>query len=246
MQSIRAISGVAITGLTLSLAAFGSARAGAQSDSTNTVQGTTLGPRVWGLEFEFEPQDFRGSATLAAKRHFTTQTALRAGVVLVYSENTGSGKNVTTSPTSSVVDRTPNTYNQSRSAEFFTHLVHYVLVRDHLGVFYEVGPFIEFSDDRADLDVMRADSSGYHLARDVQGWNWGVQGGLGFEWFFRGRLSLGARWGAAASYGNGWTENRSRDYSSGGILTSTSVGRTDSRNADVRTTPTVLILTAYL
>ncbi len=207
----------------------------------------TLRSGAWALEFEYEPELFRGevrAATISAKRHFTRGTALRAGAVVSYVEEESERRSDTPGPATSGGITTSRTEDDAVS--FFVHLVRYARIGGRFAAFIEAGPFIQFSDDRLYDRDTAANGDITEYDHDTRGTSWGIQAGPGFEWFFSRRVSLGARWGVSVSYGNGSDRYSGWGLSASGVYTQDRKIRSDSRTVDGSTTPSVVILTAYL
>ena len=206
----------------------------------------------WGLEFQVQPSVFgypTNMAGLAIKRLFTDRSAVRFGLMAGIGSSDGSGLDQTDRafPGDTVqVTSSLATYFDNRDVQAFLHIQHYMSVGARVGITVEAGPTVRWlSSEDGRTEEFPAPRGTYITASDRDIWYYGGDVLFGFEWFFRSRVSLGARYGFTALRNEGHETWHYDFYNPND-------GAWDRRATDnrtdgfvVQTTPTMLSLTAY-
>jgi len=209
----------------------------------------------WGLEFQVQAplfsSGYTGAAGIGAIRHFTDRSAVRFGVMVgINSEDTDGTRNldhVFPGDTLQTVVQIPS-YTDHRDVSAFLHLAHYVAVGTRMAMLVEGGPSARWiSDEFGGTEAYPGLNFSYYSASDRDWWSYGGDLQLGFQWFFRGRLSLAGRYGLTAQR----TESKeTREYDAYGDYYGYPAHdrRFDKIHSDgftVQTTPAVISLIAY-
>lgn len=111
-------------------------------------------------------------------------------------------------------------------------------------MFLAGGPIYHWNSTH-DTEHFVSDGGDVVLQFDTSGWTTGLDLGIGFEWFFQNRLSMGARYGVAGLYGKS-TIDRS-ETESGSIPAQDSIYQDSSHDKTFtfQTDETLVTLTAY-
>jgi hypothetical protein len=210
---------------------------------------------AWGLEFQVQApllsSNYSGAAGIGAIRHFSDRSAVRLGMMVgINSEDSDGTRTVDHAfpyDTTRVSGQAPG-YSDSRDVSAFIHLAHYMSVGTRLGVLVEAGPSARWiSNEYGSTDVYpySPGTVTYVYASDRDSWSYGGDLQLGFQWFFRSRLSLAGRYGITGQRTESKQTQQSGfyNYSDGTheILSSD----THSDGFTVQTTPAVISLIAY-
>ena len=139
---------------------------------------------------------------VAAKRHFSDRGAVRLGMMVGISTSDVEGVERVDQyfPYDSVfavggVDG----ITERRDVSGFVHLARYVGVGSTMAFVIEAGPTVRWiSEEYARTRVYPPPGGVYANADDRDMWLYGLEIQGGFEWFFRRRLSLAARYGFSA------------------------------------------------
>jgi hypothetical protein len=206
---------------------------------------------AWGLEFQVQSPfgSYTGAAGIGAIRHFTDRSAVRLGVMVGISSQDTDGTRtldrVFPYDTLHTVGQIPS-YFDHREVSAFLHLAHYVAMGTRLGMLVEAGPSARWlSEEYGGTQFFPNDT--YFNAGDRDMWSYGGDLQLGFQWFFRSRLSLAGRYGVTAQR----TESKQTDqYDSYGSYYGYAVydrhfDESHSSGFSVQTTPAVISLIAY-
>jgi hypothetical protein len=229
---------------------LGSSPASAQ-DSAEESPKHSLRPGAWALEFDVRPSlsGSFGAAGIAAKRHFTTRSALRFGFLVGISGADAEGER--TVDRAFPYDTTQTTgeieaYTDRRDVSLFLHLSRFLGVRDRFGVILEAGPTARWiSEEFGYVDVYPAPQGTYRRAGDRDSWSYGWDMVAGFEWFFSRRLSLAGRFGATALLTDTDQTEAYEFYNPNDGYWDRRLDTTHSEGFSVQTTATVISFTAY-
>ena len=211
----------------------------------------------WGLEFQVQAplfsSGYTGAAGIGAIRHFSDRSAVRFGVMVgINSQDTEGIRNQDTAfPDTTVhADVQIPSYSDHRDVSAFIHLTHYVAVGTRLGMLLEGGPSARWiSDEYGRTEAYLGPYGTYFYAADQDSWSYGGDLQLGFQWFFRSRLSLAGRYGITAqrteSKGTNQFDYYSGDDVYGGSIHDRRFDDFHSNGFTVQTTPAVISLIAY-
>lgn len=213
---------------------------------------------AWAVEFAINPTfdygfGFTGSATLAAKRHYSPGRALRFGVNAGFNEDESDGTQGHASfyppydPFPEVVEGTVSRHSESHAYSAFLHYIRECPVRDHVAIFGELGPSLRFAQSDSHSEYISGYSTpslgtydDHSVTRSVA-----LDVNLGFEWFFTNRLSFGARYGAFVAYQWGSRSSGGSDVALDGTRFSRTEENLDTKGADAGTNRATVTLAAY-
>lgn len=160
---------------------------------------------AWAAEFQVQPSFISYPSTgfgVAAKRHFSDRGAVRLGVMVGISTLDVEGVErldryfpydsvFAVGGLDGITDR--------RDVSGFVHIARYVGVGTTMAFVIEAGPTVRWtSEEYARTRVYPPPGGVYVNADDRDTWLYGLELQGGFEWFFRRRLSLAARYGFSA------------------------------------------------
>lgn len=209
---------------------------------------------AWAAEFEFDPNlGYTGSATLAVKRHHSPGGALRLGVNVGFIEEERDGRadqviyDPPYYPTPTGGGGSVDRHIELHSYAAFLHLVREWPVRDRVAMFGEIGPAFRYTESHyyseyiyGITDPARDSYDEVYLKRSAA-----LDVGLGFEWFFSKRVSLGARYGAFVAYQWGAVNFERRSVQLNGPSYSEGRERSDTKGFEARTNRATITLAAY-
>jgi hypothetical protein len=149
---------------------------------------TPLGPGVWSVELGLSIDDSFDQGTISLKRHMSEKTAFRIGVGAQFNEIDAEGDLLDTTPPSS---GDAAQYVSSGVYSAFLHYVRYGMVSDRVATLFSLGPVYQTfrSTQRQSFDVGTPSFQEFENAQEQE--LYGLEIGLGVEWFFTRRLSLG-------------------------------------------------------
>ncbi len=206
---------------------------------------------AWAVEFEVQPKlsGYYGAAGVAAKRHFTMRSALRFGILVAIDDSDAEGTSYldTGNPygTTLATGEIEN-YSDRRDVSLFFHFIRFLGVGDRFGIFLEAGPTARWiSEEYGYVDTYPVPQRIHRRARDRDSWNYGLDAGAGFEWFFSRRLSLAGRYGISALLTDTDQTGFYEFYDLNGGYWDRRLDITHSDGFNVQTTPAVISLTAY-
>lgn len=160
---------------------------------------------AWAAEFQIQPSIFSYPSTgfgIAAKRHFSDRGAVRFGMMVGISTYDVEGVERLDRffPYDSVFSTGGlEGITERRDVSGFIHLARYVGVGSTMAFVIEAGPTVRWtSEEYARTRVNPPPGGVYANADDRDTWLYGLELQGGFEWFFRRRLSLAARYGFSA------------------------------------------------
>ena len=152
---------------------------------------TALGPGVWSVELGLDIDSSTDPAgAISLKRNMSENAALRIGVGAQVNEQDLEGDVESTSPVSSV-DRAQRLSQEQYS--LFLHYVRYGMLSDRVATQFSYGPVIQTSAVNSRLST----SEGTPSFSESEIWQkemaYGLEIGLGVEWFFNRRFSVGGQ-----------------------------------------------------
>jgi hypothetical protein len=178
------------------------------------------------------------AAGLYIKRHLSRGSALRAGVDFSLDESTGSSPPGYATPYSA----NSRSYGVTVSGEYDRYLAS----TGQVAVFVGIGPYwtrgrnlYEYSETRV---LAPGELYGYNDRREIRTWELGGTAVVGFEWFFRPRLSVLGRVGAGLGFGERHESEDTREF---GLYNSARGSRLNSTTVSAGTSTAALGLSAY-
>ena len=160
---------------------------------------TALGTSAWSLEIGTNVGSGANDGSFAIRHHSGASTAFRFAVEVNLNESDGDGTITTTgSP-----DIDADLYSSSSGTDFSVQWMHFTPIRDNVTATFAVGPVVEVQRQvfRIGFGLGTASFSGGEGR--LTSTTYGVDLGLGMEWFFNRRLSLGGQTGLRATTGSG-------------------------------------------
>jgi len=135
----------------------------------------------------FGPQD-----GISVKAHFSDRGALLLGAALSLDESTGK------SSPSEMLDRINNRYY---TVTVTSQIQEYVDARGPVTIFLALGPY--WNRARSSYEETRQSPAAtiQNYKSERKSWEVGATGGVGFEWFFKRKLSVVGRVGASLALG---------------------------------------------
>lgn len=161
---------------------------------------TALGTSTWSLEIGTDLGAGNTDGSFAIRKHSSASSAFRFAIEVDMGETEGTGTITDTGSPDLDVEQN----FKSHSIGLLIQWMHFAPIRDNVTATFAVGPVVEFerSSTRStdgirgqpgfDEDEFRFNSTAF-----------GVDLGLGVEWFFSRRLSLGGQTGLRAVTGSG-------------------------------------------
>ncbi len=220
-----------------------------------------LRPGAWAAEFELDPSyrydfGFSSGVTLSAKRHHSAQSALRFGVSVGFNESKDEGEtsyeryNIYDNPSFRSNRGTTERHGENHAYALFLHLQRYHSVKDAMSIFWELGPSLRYNEsDYTTEYIYPFQAYGpVEINRDsysVVLRSAALDLSLGFEWFFKRRLSLGARVGAWGGYSWGAVSSSYETYTMDNSYYRVSQDRIDRKNVTFQTSPATVMFSAY-
>lgn len=152
---------------------------------------TALGPGVWSVELGLDFDDSSDPAgAISLKRHLSETAALRIGIGVQVDDRDLEGEEEDSSPVSTedVAQRVT-----SSQYAFFLHYVRYGMLSDRVATQFSFGPVIQTSR----FSQRQSSEEGTPGFSETEFWQkemaYGLELGLGVEWFFNRRFSLGGQ-----------------------------------------------------
>jgi len=213
---------------------------------------------AWAVVFEIDPSysysfGYAGSATLSVKRHWSEGRAYLAGLSVGFAESETDG---TRRFDSFGAGYYPDPYSEAGPVDahgetheyrLFLHAMRYRPVRERLSVFVDAGPSVRYYEYKSSYERSYPYSGqGYRSNTTETRRGVGLDGNIGFEWFFSKRLALGARYGAFAQYEWGRRTASDENFASDGAWYQRSAERGDVKRVQVGTSRATVLFTAYL
>lgn len=152
---------------------------------------TAMGPGVWSVELGLDIDDSSDPAgAISLKRHLSEKTALRIGIGVDVSDQDLEGVNEDSSPVST--EDVTQSFSSNQYA-LFLHYVCYGMLSDRVATQFSFGPVIENSSFNQ-RQGSEAGTPGFFESEFSQKETaYGLEIGLGVEWFFNRRFSLGGQ-----------------------------------------------------
>jgi hypothetical protein len=152
---------------------------------------TALGPGVWSVELGLDFDDASDPAgAISLKRHLSETAALRIGIGVQAQDQDLEGEEEDSSPVS-----TADVAQRSSSSQYalFLHYVRYGMLSDRVATQFSFGPVIETSrfSQRVSFEEGTPGFSESEFWQKQM--TYGLEIGLGVEWFFNRRFSLGGQ-----------------------------------------------------
>jgi hypothetical protein len=152
---------------------------------------TALGPGVWSVELGLDFDDMSDPAgAISLKRHMSETAALRIGIGVQVQDQDLEGEEEDSSPVS--IEDVAQRFSSSQYA-IFLHYVRYGMLSDRVATQFSFGPVIETSrfNQRQSREEGTPGFSGSEFWQKEKAY--GLEIGLGVEWFFNRRFSLGGQ-----------------------------------------------------
>jgi hypothetical protein len=167
---------------------------------------TALGKSAWSVELGTVLGQ-NNEASIAIRHHSSASSALRLG--LEFEAGKVSTNKGTTFQTG-VPDLGASVWNSFVSNAISIQWMRFAPIRDNVTATFAVGPVLQISRSALRNEDGAGDPSFSGLETSTQTNLYGLDLGLGVEWFFNGRLSLGASTGLRALIGTAKSANISR------------------------------------
>lgn len=196
--------------------------------------GSALGESKWSLEVGTWLGSGSYDGSIAVRRHTGANTAWRFAIDAYASGYDGDGTEVVTGLPDGDVVRWSDYHDYAFSLQW----MHYASIRDGLAVTFGVGPFYE-TYVQASRDSYNAGQPSFlewesRESRDL----YGLDFGLGLEWFFSRRFSLGGQVGLRAGLGTSTVTSIARqdigvDYTIDQTTIESDLARLDTSNGRI-------------
>lgn len=199
---------------------------------------TALGTSAWSLEIGTDLGTGNSGASIAIRRHSGASSAFRFGIDANVDKLDGDGTRTQTGS----ADEDVNQDNQNNNVALSIQWMRFAPIRSHVTATCAVGPVVTmnrnfFRQEEAGLPGF----TGFEVSsRSTQ---FGLDLGLGVEWFFNSRFSLGGQAGLRATTGT--NKQVFIDRSGTGATYSVTETQIDSDVTDISTANTRIHLTAY-
>ena len=157
---------------------------------------TALGTSKWSFEIGTDLGSGSNDVSFAIRRHSGASSAFRLSIQADFSDSDGDGV-ISPPPT----DATLSSY--SNSQVYSIQWMRFAAIRDNVTATFAVGPVVELSRSGSRQEYE------FGLPTYVSNENWtkqtryGLDLGLGVEWFFNPRFSLGGQSGLRGTTGTG-------------------------------------------
>lgn len=245
--------------LALMASVFLPADARAEEDDADSP----LRPGAWAVEFEVDPSyrydfGFSSGVTISAKRHRSARSALRFGASVGFYEAKAEGESsyerfsVTSNPNFRSNQGDAESIDENHTYALFLHLQRYHPVVDDLSIFWEVGPSLRYNEWKRSSDRIYPYYSSLgpttETTRDTRAVvlrSAALDLSVGFEWFLKRRLSLGARTGVWAGYSWGTESDSYESTTSDNSYYSVGRERSNLERVSLQTSPATVTLSAY-
>lgn len=167
---------------------------------------TALGESKWSMEVGTWLGSGDGDAAIGIRRHMGASTAWRLGIEVDFSDLNGDG----TRSETGTADLEATYFSDYHDNVFTLHWMHFASVRDNLAATLGIGAFYEdyLSSQRSGTGEGQPSFTQYEY-RDTQV-TYGLDLGVGVEWFFSRRFALGGQVGLRAGLGTGTSTDISR------------------------------------
>lgn len=160
---------------------------------------TALGESTWSVEIGTDLGAASTDGSFAIRRHSSASTAFRFAVEVDLEEIDGDGTRIDTGSPDVEVELA-QTFS---SAAFSIQWMHFAPIRDNVTATFAVGPVVETQRQMfrqgEELGTPGFDGNEGRFSSTT----YGVDLGLGMEWFFTRRLSLGGQTGLRVTTGSG-------------------------------------------
>ncbi|MEK7347656.1 MAG: hypothetical protein AABZ94_02170 [Candidatus Eisenbacteria bacterium] len=216
---------------------------------------------AWAAEFELDPSyrydfGFTSGVTISAKRHHSARSALRFGASIAFNESEDKGEAsyeryyYYSNPTFSSKRGTTERHSENHGYTLFLHLQRYHSVRDAMSIFWELGPSLRYNESDYSSEYIYpfdffAPGEINRDSRSLVARSAALDLGLGFEWFFNRRLSLGARGGAWWGYSWGTESSSYETYTTDNSYYRVGRDRNDLKRVTFQTSPATVTFSAY-
>jgi hypothetical protein len=158
---------------------------------------TALGESNWSLEIGTDLSAGSDDASIAIRRHMGAGSAWRFGIGVSADKRSGDGVRTETGQPDEAGER----FDDYSSYSFTVQWMRFGSIRDNLTAVFAIGPVFERSNSSysENYDIGTPGYSGYEYGDSRT--EFGVDLGLGMEWFFTRRLSLGGQASLRATTG---------------------------------------------
>jgi len=161
---------------------------------------TALGTATWSLEIGTDVGAGNTDGSFAIRKHSSASSAFRLGMEVDLNNSDGDGTRTDTgSP-----DVGAGQISEFNSTDLSIQWMHFAPIRDNVTATFAVGPVVGFTRQ---FQRIRQGTSGQPGFQEVEvlfhSTTFGLDLGLGVEWFFNRRVSLGGRTGLRAVTGSG-------------------------------------------
>lgn len=219
-------------------------------------------PGAWAAEFEVDPSyryvlGFSSGGTISAKRHRSARSALRFGASIGFNESKEEGEvaherfSVASNPNFRISQGPRESIDENHGYALFLHLQRYHPVVDDLSIFWEVGPSLRYYESKSSSErqylyyYAAGPTEIYRTNRAVILRTAALDWSIGFEFFLKRRLSLGARAGVWAGYSWGAEYESYESFTSDNSDYSVDHAWSDLDRVSVQTGPATVTLSAY-
>jgi hypothetical protein len=200
---------------------------------------TALGTSTWSLELATDLGAGANDASFAVRRHSGASSALRLKIEVSDYEFDGDGTRSTTGSPDGAADQS----SQSSTYAFSVQWMRFATIRDNVTATFALGPTARWTNGHyaQTFDGGLPTFSGYEYSEKTT--SFGLDLGLGIEWFLNRRISLGGQSGLRATAGTSKVVNISR--SGTGATYQKTETNVDGDITQVTTATTRIQLTAY-
>jgi hypothetical protein len=209
------------------------------SPSPTAAAETALGTSAWSLEIGTDLGTGNSGASIAIRRHSGASSAFRFGIDANLDKFEGDGTRTETG----TADEDVNQDNQNSNVALSIQWMRFAPIRSHVTATFAVGPVVTMNRGffRVEDQLGLPGFSGFEVSsRSTQ---FGLDLGLGVEWFFNSRFSLGGQAGLRGTTGTSKQVNINRS----GTAATYSITETqiDSDVTEISTENTRIHLTMY-
>ena len=167
---------------------------------------TALGTSTWSLELATDIGSGDNDASFAIRRHSGASSAFRFRVDVSANKQDGDGTRTDTGNP----DTKSNLDQENHAYAFSIQWMRFAAIRDNVTATFALGPIVQKQryGVRQENNEGLPSFNGYEQRQETT--SFGVDLGLGMEWFFNRRLSLGGQSGLRATTGSGHYVNINR------------------------------------
>jgi len=165
--------------------------------SRTTAAETALATSTWSVEIGTDFGTGNEDASFAIRRHSSASSAFRFGIEVDLDKLDGDGtRTVTGSP-----DEDATVFNESNFSAFSIQWMRFASIRDNVTATFAVGPVVQM--ERQGFREATGQGTPLFDEREFKQntTTFGLDLGLGVEWFFNRRVSLGGQTGLRATIG---------------------------------------------